>query len=61
MEIFTAIWSIIQMMRLANLHMTLESLSGHLAPYIDDIDLTMRQFADGNFNFKPQVEWKAIL
>ena len=30
-EIFTAIWSIIQMMRLANLHMTLESLSGHLA------------------------------
>lgn len=31
MEIFTAIWSIIQMMRLANLHMTLESLSGHLA------------------------------
>ena len=25
------IWSIIQMMRLANLHMTLESLSGHLA------------------------------
>ena len=31
LEIFTAIWSIIQMMRLANLHMTLESLSGHLA------------------------------
>ena len=29
-----------------------------LGTYIDDIDLTMRQFADGNFNFKPQVEWK---
>ena len=29
-----------------------------LGSYIDDIDLTMRQFADGNFNFKPQVEWK---
>ena len=29
-----------------------------LGTYIDDIDQTMRQFADGNFNFKPQVEWK---
>ena len=29
-----------------------------LGTYIDDIDQTMRQFADGNFSFKPQVEWK---
>lgn len=29
-----------------------------LGSYIDDIDQTMRQFADGNFSFKPQVEWK---
>ena len=29
-----------------------------LGTYIDDIDQTMRQFAEGNFNFKPQVEWK---
>lgn len=29
-----------------------------LGTYIDDIDETMKQFADGNFRFQPQVDWK---
>ena len=32
-----------------------------LGSYVDDIDRAMKLFAEGNFDVKPEVEWRWIM